>query len=484
MSVEDQVNPDVARSNCEQCAAGDRVTGIYLGASRAFHDSALSEASFRCLFNIPRDKRHSIARYSICRKSSMRDCKTRIWTRNTDSYFYDVCFSGGGSAPEEPWDADEFSNLLPISGLRITHSRLSDIQAERWRRPRGCPDFYSSLILPAYNTGQPDYEGAMRHLRTQLQLDPATGDEEGLTEDIRANLLLSVGQSARDMINNVLLIHAWKTPNPPMPNGARRLRILCCCSSRLSKNLKFQSYSKSYVAQRSCRYYGPLWKGWCTSRPVPPSARHFAWMSRLMGTYWRLFMWLQTWSPLYAVLNFVMFWEARSRLGAILSSNGSANPSTMTVDRINEHVAMLNSTAADYVWLVPAIGFGLMWGGSQVLGSILAGSRTAETVAGQVGGQFSRGLGANLEEGPSYRHEQRGAQFGEMIGHDVEPQMTVPTGQGGFRVDSQSGTSEIHDSQGGITSIGANGIRNYKGRRAVCNGFKGHPEWGVPSQDV
>ena len=43
---------------------------------------------------------------------------------------------------------------------------------------------------------------------------------------------------------------------------------------------------------------------------------------------------------------------------------------------------MLNSTAADYVWLVPAIGFGLMWGGSQVLGSILAGSRTAETVAG------------------------------------------------------------------------------------------------------
>ena len=30
-----------------------------------------------------------------------------------------------------------------------------------------------------------------------------------------------------------------------------------------------------------------------------------------MGTYWRLFMWLQTWSPLYAVLNFVMFWEAQ-----------------------------------------------------------------------------------------------------------------------------------------------------------------------------
>ncbi|MBK8380281.1 MAG: conjugal transfer protein TraG N-terminal domain-containing protein [Nitrospira sp.] len=156
-------------------------------------------------------------------------------------------------------------------------------------------------------------------------------------------------------------------------------------------------------------------------------------MSRLMGTYWRLFMWLQTWSPLYAVLNFVMFWEARSRLGAILSSNGvGQSVNYATLDRINEHVAMLNSTAADYVWLVPAIGFGLMWGGSQVLGSILAGSRTAETVAGQVGGQFSRGLGANLEEGPSYRHEQLGAQLGEMIGHDVEPQMTVPTGQVGF----------------------------------------------------
>ena len=129
-----------------------------------------------------------------------------------------------------------------------------------------CPDFYSSLILPAYSTGQPDYEGAMRHLRTQLQLDPATGDEEGLTGDIRANLLLSVGQSARDMINNVLLIHAWK--NAESADAKRRAATAGHCASAAAgdpKDLKFQSYSKSYVAQKVVPLLRTIVEGWCTS---------------------------------------------------------------------------------------------------------------------------------------------------------------------------------------------------------------------------
>ncbi|MBK8380280.1 MAG: hypothetical protein IPL14_20890 [Nitrospira sp.] len=132
--------------------------------------------------------------------------------------------------------------------------------------PRVCPDFYSSLILPAYTTGQPDYEGAMRHLRTQLQLDPATGDEEGLTEDIRANLLLSVGQSARDMINNVLLIHAWK--NAESADAKRRAATadtVLLQQQAIQKDLKFQSYSKSYVAQKVVPLLRTIVEGLCTS---------------------------------------------------------------------------------------------------------------------------------------------------------------------------------------------------------------------------
>ena len=190
----------------------------------------------------------------------------------------------------------------------------------------------------------------MRHLRTQLQLDPATGDEEGLTEDIRANLLLSVGQSARDMINNVLLIHAWK--NAESADAKRRAATadtVLLQQQAIQKDLKFQSYSKSYVAQKVVPLLRTIVEGvvyimtpFLLVLAISPG------MSRLMGTYWRLFMWLQTWSPLYAVLNFVMFWEARSRLGAILSSNGvGQSVNYATLDRINEHVAMLNSTAAD-----------------------------------------------------------------------------------------------------------------------------------------
>ena len=483
VSVEDQVNPDVPDQIVNSVPLAIALPA-YLSGQVGYYTTQLVEASFPMPVQYTQGQASFNRPLFDLQKVLNARLQDSDLARNTDSYFMMCVFREVGLLQKNLGTLMNSPNLLnDIGATNNALTALGYTGGTLEAAPRVCPDFYSSLILPAYTTGQPDYEGAMRHLRTQLQLDPATGDEEGLTEDIRANLLLSVGQSARDMINNVLLIHAWK--NAESADAKRRAATadtVLLQQQAIQKDLKFQSYSKSYVAQKVVPLLRTIVEGvvyimtpFLLVLAISPG------MSRLMGTYWRLFMWLQTWSPLYAVLNFVMFWEARSRLGAILSSNGvGQSVNYATLDRINEHVAMLNSTAADYVWLVPAIGFGLMWGGSQVLGSILAGSRTAETVAGQVGGQFSRGLGANLEEGPSYRHEQRGAQFGEMIGHDVEPQMTVPTGQGGFRVDSQSGTSEIHDSQGGITSIGANGIQNYKGPEGQYSmDSKGHLLSGV-----
>jgi len=466
VSVEDQVNPDVPDQVVNSVPLAIALPA-YISGQVGYYTTQLVEASFPMPIQYTQGQTSFNRPLFDLQKVLNARLQDSDLARNTDAYFMMCVFREVGLLQKNLGTLMNSPNLLnDFSASNNALTALGYAGGTLETTPRVCPDFYNALILPAYGVGHPDYEGAMRHLRTQLQLDPATGNEEGLTEDIRANLLLSAGQSSRDMINNVLLIHAWK--NAESADAKRRAATadtVLLQQQAIQKDLKFQSYSKSYVAQKVVPLLRTIVEGvvyimtpFLLVLAISPG------MSRLMGTYWRLFMWLQTWSPLYAVLNFVMFWEARSRLGAILSSNGvGQSVNYATLDRINEHVAMLNSTAADYVWLVPAIGFGLMWGGSQVLGSILAGSRTAETVAGQVGGQFSRGLGANLEEGPVYRHEQRGAQFGEMIGHEVEPQMTVPVGQGGFRVDSQSGTSEIHDAQGGVTSIGANGIQNYKG---------------------
>ena len=97
-----------AGSNCEQCAAGDRVTGIPLGASRVLHDSACR--------SVVSDARAIYPGTSVIQSPAIRSAKSpqceiaRLGSGPQYRFiFYDVCVSGGGPAPEEPRDADEFS---------------------------------------------------------------------------------------------------------------------------------------------------------------------------------------------------------------------------------------------------------------------------------------------------------------------------------------------------------------------------------------
>lgn len=72
-----------------------------------------------------------------------------------------------------------------------------------------------------------------------------------------------------------------------------------------------------------------------------------------------------------------------------------------------------------------------------------------------------------------------------MIGHDVEPQaMTVPTGQGGFRVDSQSGTRvRIPTPRAASPVLARTAFRTTRARRTVFDRIQGaSAEWGVPSR--
>lgn len=468
VSVMDQVNPDVADVV---------VTGVpiavalpaYVTGQVGFFVTQLVEASFA----IPVQYTQGQSTYNRplfdFQKVLTATLTDSDLARNLDIYFMFCVF------PEVDLQQKNLGTLMSagdlLAAFAATNNALTALGyagGTREAAPRTCPDFYNILVAPAFTGPGADYTNAMRLLRTKLQLTAASPiDEIGLTDDLRANLLPVAGQDSTQLINNVLLINRWRhAEHEDAKRKADPAESILLEQRAVRQDLKEQAFSRSNVAQKMIPMLRTIVEAMVyIMSPFILTLAISPGMMKMVSLYWKCFLWLLTWGPLYAVMNFVLFQEARSRLGGLLAAATSANVNMETYDALNEFIAMMNSTAADYAFLVPGIGWALVWGGSAIGSSFGAGAKTAEGAASSVASQFARGEGRALLEGPAYHTEPVSLPRGQVIGHGVEsgPQFSIPVGAGGVRVDNQNGTADIFDSHGGVTKLGSNGTVIYHG---------------------
>lgn len=328
-----------------------------------------------------------------------------------------------------------------------------------------CTDFHANVITPGFTTPALEYLEATQKLRSSLGADPATpGDELPLIDQLRTTLLGVPGQTSDQVLRNIVIVKAWKEA------WAQRAKTMNDVPSAVklaqeatTQDLKYQAYTKSYIAAKFLPVLRTVAEGlvYLVTPFIAVMALSGS-MTRVLGLYGRSFAWLAMWGPLYAVVNFVMYFEANAKLKDLVINSGFADAITFnSFDPIREYIVGINSMAADLTLAVPAVAWGLVWAGGN-LASSLTGSLSAPlSAAGQEAGQFARGQGQVMSEAPSYVMEP--VRMGTAGRPGSQESYTVPVGLGGLRVDAQTGVSTLHHADGGTTRIGANGMVTYQG---------------------
>jgi hypothetical protein len=332
----------------------------------------------------------------------------------------------------------------PRSSAR-TSTRTSSRRALRRRRP---------------NIWKPPRSCARRSVRTQR----LPGDELPLIDQLRTTLLGVPGQTSDQVLRNIVIVKAWKEA------WAQRAKTMNDVPSAVklaqeatTQDLKYQAYTKSYIAAKFLPVLRTVAEGlvYLVTPFIAVMALSGS-MTRVLGLYGRSFAWLALWGPLYAVVNFVMYFEANAKVKDLVINSGFADAITFnSFDPIREYIVGINSMAADLTLAVPAVAWGLVWAGGN-LASSLTGSLSAPlSAASQEAGQFARGQGQVMSEASSYVMEP--VRMGTAGRSGVQESYTVPVGAGGLRVDAQTGVSTLHHADGGTTRIGANGMVTYQG---------------------
>ena len=469
--VEDQVNPDVP----DQVVNGVPLAvalPAYISGQVGFYLTQLVEASFALPVQYTQGQSTFNRPLFDLQKILGATLKDSDLAKNTDIYFMSCVFVEIGFAQKNRGTLERSGNLLTdIAAVNNALSAVGYSGGMLEPTARTCPDFYNAFIINAgvgYAGGALDYNSAMNALRTNLQLTAASLiTEEDVANDLRAFLIPVAGQSGRQMIDNSLLINAWRHAEHEDANrkGSASESILLQ-QQALRQELKGQTYSRALVAQKLIPMLRTIVEGLVYAMtPIILVLAFSPGLTKMAGLYLKSFIWLQTWGPMYAIMNFVLFHEGKSRMAGLLATSAGGNVNLQTYDTLMDFVGTLNATAADYSTMVPVMAWALVWGGSWVSSAIAGGARSVEATASQVGGQFGRNQGTAAMDGPAYRHESVQAGNNHVIGHsqDNGPSYSVPVGMGGVRVDSQRGTSTIYDTQGGETTIGANGLVTYHG---------------------
>lgn len=471
VDVEDQVNPDVP----DQIVNGVPLAvalPAYISGQVGFYLTQLVEASFALPIQYTQGQSTFNRPLFDLQKILSATLKDSDLAKNSDIYFMNCVFMEIGFAQKNRGALERSGTLLTdIAAVNNALTAVGYSGGMLEPTPRTCPDFYTTFIInggAGYAAGSADYVNAMNGLRTNLQLTAASPiTEEDVANDLITYLIPVAGQTGRQMIDNSLLINAWRHAEHEDANrrGSTTESILLQ-QQAIRQDLKGQSYAKSLVAQKLIPMLRTIVEGLVYAMtPIILVLAFSPGLTKMAGLYLKSFIWLQTWGPMYAIMNFVLFHEGSSRMAGLLATSSGGNVNLQTYDTLMDFVGTVNATAADYSTMVPVMGWALVWGGSWATNAIAGGVRSAETTASQVGSQFGRNQGTAAMDGPAYRHESVQAGNNHVIGHSENngPTYSVPVGVGGVRVDSQRGTSTIFDSQGGETTIGANGLVTYHG---------------------
>jgi len=317
-----------------------------------------------------------------------------------------------------------------------------------------CDEFYRRVIDPGFTIPSADYDEAMRRFRVALQADVALPGDE-LTHVTPITAMWGVGQGERALLNNVLITSAWVDSEQQdlvrLGNVAATVEMAL---KQVGQEVKFGSYVSGTIAQKFVPVIRTMAEGLIIL--LAPflfvMAMHPA-MGRLLGTYLKLFLWVHLWGPIYVVLNFVMFLAMENETTPLIDSLGGVV--LQNFGSVREHVAMLNSVAADANWGVPILAWALVAGGGGLAEAVSASSRSVRETGGYVAHDVARGEGRVLEDGAAHRMELR--EVTQVVPGGGPTTRTLPVANGmepGLRVDHQSGTQELRHNDGGVSRMG------------------------------
>lgn len=335
------------------------------------------------------------------------------------------------------------------------------------RAGTNCADYYATKLLPKFTAGSPGYDKSRKYLQTQLQVTGLSPeDDAGLADEIISDVLPVAGQAGVDVIDNVMIfkawIHAMTQYNALYQNVTTSVADL---EKSLTMTLKQQGFSTSLVIQKMVPMLRTMIEGIVyLATPIVLVLALSPGMGAVLGLYVKLFLWLQTWGPLYAIINLVVYQEGKVRLSSMTAAGGFGSVNLSSYDSYVEFVSMLNSAAGEYIWMVPAVGWALVWGGSS-LGSALSGAgRTAQATGSQLAGEFAAGRGQTMMEGQGMRWESQlqladGSSADGVIGHSAgSRQVFAPVpGSYGISTVDQVGNMSMRGQDGSVTSLAANG---------------------------
>ncbi|GJL52948.1 MAG: hypothetical protein NPIRA02_00800 [Nitrospirales bacterium] len=398
--------------------------------------------------------------------------------RNTQSYLVYCVFRAIAFDQLQRGDLLQATDLL--SAIAVANAALTAPQYVNGN-PIGalqCPEFYSTIIQPGYTLAHADYQEAMRRLRVGFQADPDLPDAELDHVDPLITALLIGGQDSRSLINTMLIREVWReAERQDRQRFGDVAGTLVMTQQALLQDLKYQAYTRSYIAQKLVPLMRTVGEG--IVYLLAPFLLVLAFqpgMGRWLGLYLRAFAWVALWGPIFVVMNFLMFTEGSRRLTPLTGTiDGIA---MVNFDSVREFTTLLNTVASDLTLAVPLLAWGLVWGGSHLIGGLMGGLFHAAGQGDTVATQFARGRGSVRQEGLGSVTQQ--ATVGD-------EEFGVITGPAGLRVDQQTGASDILDHEGGVARAGANGTLMYRGPRGefvenqegrLIQGFRVHSNTG------
>lgn len=319
-----------------------------------------------------------------------------------------------------------------------------------------CRDYYTNVILVLMVPGDPDYDRSIKSLETNLNITPLSAfTAPVLAGQIAANLLPTV-QTGTQMINNAMLTKAWQNAaSQELDKYEGFTGSKAEQTAALSQTLKAQSYGVSNIVQKLIPMLRTLAEGMVYG--LAPFVLVFAvspGMGAFMGLYLKMFLWLQAWGPLYAVINYIVFSEAHSRMVSLSNGAGAFNGVTInSYPILTDLTGMLNSAAGDLIWMVPAVAWALVWGGSSLGGALSSAGRSAQSSSEQISTAFARGEGKVMMEGTPARFEwavEQGqvADAGHTLNHRSWQAVSGSQGIG------------MIDQMGGMTIRGRDGVNS------------------------
>jgi hypothetical protein len=153
VSVEDQVNPDVPDQIVNSVPLAIALPA-YLSGQVGYYTTQLVEASFPMPVQYTQGQASFNRPLFDLQKVLNARLQDSDLARNTDSYFMMCVFREVGLLQKNLGTLMNSPNLLnDIGATNNALTALGYTGGTLEAAPRVCPDFYSSLILPAYTTG-------------------------------------------------------------------------------------------------------------------------------------------------------------------------------------------------------------------------------------------------------------------------------------------------------------------------------------------